>query len=161
MGGRGNTRGLGIERAGVITDDRDAIVVGEDFQTSARGLYAVGDVTNRIQLTPMAIREGHVFAETVFAGRARSVLPSIVPTAIFTTPELATVGQTEAEAVAWHEHVDVYSTQFRPIKATLIGPAGKCFVNLIANRPDYPILGAHLAGPHAPELVPSPPRSTT
>src|SRR6266403_338017 len=153
IGRRPNTRGLGLARAGVTTDDRDAIVVGDDFQTSARGLYAVGDVTNRIQLTPMAIREGHVFAETVFAGRARSALPSIVPTAIFTTPELATVGQTEAEAVAWHEHVDVYSTQFRPMKATLSGRAGKCFMKLIVKRADDRILGAHLVGPDAGEMI--------
>lgn len=153
MGRRPNTRGLGLARAGVTTDDRDAIVVDEDFQTSARGLYAVGDVTNRVQLTPVAIREGHLFAEALFAGRARSALPSMVPTAVFTTPELGTVGETEDEAVARYEHVDVYSSQFRPMKATLSGRTGKCFMKLIVRRADDRILGAHLVGPDAGEMI--------
>jgi len=153
IGRRPNTRGLGLTRAGVNIDDRDAIIVDENFQTSARGLYAVGDVTNRVQLTPMAIREGQVFAETVYAGHARSTLPSIVPTAVFTTPELASVGQTEEQAVAQYERVDVYSTQFRPMKATLSGRVGTCFMKLIVSPSDDRILGAHLIGPDAAEMI--------
>jgi len=153
IGRRPNTRGLGLARAGVTTDHRHAIVVDEDFQTSARGIYAVGDVSNRVQLTPMAIREGHLFAEIAFAGHTRSALPSLVPTAVFTTPELGTVGETEEEAVARHGQVDVYAIQFRPMKAALSGRTGKCLMKLIARRADDRILGAHLVGPDAAEMI--------
>jgi glutathione reductase (NADPH) len=154
VGRRPNVHGLGLERAGVVTDATGGITIDEDFQTSAPGVFAIGDVTNRIQLTPVAIREGHSFAETIFAGKKNRSMPSeLTPTAIFTSPELATVGLTEAEAVARHVDVDIYTTHFRPMKATLSGRPGRCFMKLVVNRTDDRVLGIHLIGSEVAEMI--------
>ncbi len=120
-GRRPNTLGLGLEKAGVALDAIGAVKVDTFSKTNVNSIYAVGDVTNRVALTPVAIREGHAFADTVFGGRPTAVSHANIPTAVFTTPELGTVGLTEAEARENHDCVDIYESSFRPLKATLSG----------------------------------------
>jgi len=116
-------------------------------------IYAVGDVTNRINLTPVAIREGHAFADTVFGGRPTPVDHHDVPTAVFSEPEVGVVGLTEAEASAEYASVDIYKTTFRPMKATLSGRATRCFMKLVVDGATDRVLGCHIVGPDAAELI--------
>ena len=153
VGRRPNVKGLGLESAGVRLDDRGAIIVDEAFQTTAPGIYAVGDVANVIHLTPVAIRDGHAFAQALFGAGPRSSRLSLIPTAVFTTPELGTVGLSEAEAVRQFGKVDVFLTQFRPMKSSLSGQAGKCLFKLVVHGGDGRLLGAHLIGPEAGEMI--------
>jgi glutathione reductase (NADPH) len=153
VGRRPNVQGLGLEAASVRTDDRGAIVVDEMFQSSAPGIYAVGDVTNSIHLTPVAIRDGHAFAQAIFGAGPRPSGLSLVPTAVFTTPELGTVGLSEAQAVQQFGQVNVYVAQFRAMKSVLSGRAGKCFFKLVVHGADGRLLGAHLIAPEAAEMI--------
>ncbi len=114
IGRRPATQGIGLEKAGVRLDAVGAVCVDSFSQSSVTSIYAVGDVTNRVDLTPVAIREGHAFADTVFGGKPRVVDHMRLPTAVFTTPELGTVGMTEEEARLKHGVVDVFKTSFRP-----------------------------------------------
>jgi glutathione reductase (NADPH) len=116
-------------------------------------IHAVGDVTNRVNLTPAAIREGHAYAETVFGRRPTPVQHAPVPTAVFSTPELGTVGLTERQALAKHPHLDVYRTEFRPMKATLSGHGHKVFMKLLVDRDSDRVLGCHVLGPDAGEMA--------
>jgi glutathione reductase (NADPH) len=148
-----NTRGLGLDALGIALDAQGAIPVDAFSQTIVPGVYAVGDVTNRVNLTPMAIREGHAFADTVFGGTPRSVDHRLVPTAVFTTPEAGVVGLTEAQALAAHPHLDVYRASFRPMKATLSGHTGKMLLKLLVDRDTDRVLGFHAVGPDAGEMA--------
>jgi glutathione reductase (NADPH) len=148
-----NSRDLGLDVAGVRTDAQGAITVDRSLQTSASGVYAVGDVTNRVQLTPVAIREGNNFAQTVFGQGVCFARPTLIPTAVFTTPEFAAVGLTEEQAMARYEEVDVFVSRFRPMKAMLSGRTGQCLFKLIVNRADDRVLGAHLVGPESAEMI--------
>lgn len=148
-----NTRGLGLEKLGVRLDGVGAVCVDPYSQSSVPSIYAVGDVTNRLALTPVAIREGHAFADTVFGGAARAIDHSNVPTAVFTTPELGTVGFTEAEARLKHAIVDVFQTQFRPLKATLSGRAEKVFMKIVVDGETDRVLGVHILGDDAGEMA--------
>jgi glutathione reductase (NADPH) len=148
-----NTRGLGLEHLGVRLDAIGAICVDPYSQSSLPSIYAVGDVTNRLALTPVAIREGHAFADTVFGGKSRTVDLSNVPTAVFTTPELGTVGLTEAEARLKHAVVDVFKTQFRPLKATVSGRAEKVFMKIVVDGESDRVLGVHVLGDDAGEMA--------
>ena len=117
-GRRPNIAGIGLDAAGVKLNDKGAIVVDRFSRTSAPSIYAVGDVTDRINLTPVAIREGHAFADTVFGGKSIAVDHSDVPTAVFSEPELGTIGLTEAEARKQYVRVDIYKSGFRTLKMT-------------------------------------------
>lgn len=152
-GRRPNTRGLGLVEAGVALDAAGAVVVDVYSQTSAPGVYAVGDVTDRVNLTPMAIREGHAFADTVFGKHPRTVDHSLVPSAVFTTPEAGTVGLTEAQALQTHPHLDVYRSTFRPMKATLSGHTSKVLLKLLVDRDTDRVLGFHAVGPDTGEMA--------
>ena len=152
-GRRPNTRGLGLVEAGVALDAAGAVVVDAYSHTSAPGVYAVGDVTDRVNLTPMAIREGHAFADTVFGKHPRTVDHSLVPSAVFTTPEAGTVGLTEAQALQTHPHLDVYRSTFRPMKATLSGHTAKVFLKLLVDRDTDRVLGFHAVGPDTGEMA--------
>lgn len=152
-GRRPLTAGLGLEKAGVAVKENGAIVVDEFSRTNIPSIYAVGDVTDRINLTPVAIREGHAFADTVFGGRTVAVDHDLVPTAVFTTPEIGTVGLTEDEARARNSRVDVYETSFRPMRATLSGRAEKVFMKILVDGPTDRVLGVHILGPEAGEMV--------
>jgi glutathione reductase (NADPH) len=130
-----------------------AIAVDAYSATALKNIYAVGDVTNRVNLTPMAIREGHAFADTVFGNTPRKVDHSQVPTAVFTTPEIGVVGLTEAQALETHPRLDVYRTQFRPMKATLSGHHSKILLKLLVDRDTDQVLGFHSVGPDTGEMA--------
>ncbi len=147
------TAGLGLDAAGVALNEKGAIAVNEYSQTSVPHIYAVGDVTDRINLTPVAIREGHAFADTVFGGRPTRVDHRDVATAVFSEPEVGVIGLTEAEANKAFERIDVYKTSFRPMKATLAGRDTRTFMKLVVDAATDRVLGCHLVGPDSGEMI--------
>lgn len=153
LGRRPNTHGLGLEALGIALDAHGAIPVNAFSQTVVPHIHAVGDVTNRVNLTPMAIREGHAFADTVFGGMPRAVDHTLVPTAVFTTPELGVVGLTEQAALQQYPRLDVYKTTFRPMKATLSGHVGRVLFKLLVDRDTDRVLGFHGVGPDTGEMA--------
>ncbi|MGE0036866.1 MAG: glutathione-disulfide reductase [Xanthobacteraceae bacterium] len=152
-GRRPNVSGLGLERAGVTLSKTDAITVNEYSQTSVPHIYAVGDVTDRVNLTPVAIREGHAFADTVFGGRPTRVDHADIPTAVFSEPELGVIGLTETQACALLAKVDIYKTSFRPMKMTLAGRDTRSFFKLVVDGETDRVVGCHIVGPDAGEMV--------
>ena len=152
-GRRPNVKGLGLETAGVALNDRGAIAVNEYSQTNVPHIYAVGDVTDRIALTPVAIREGHAFADTVFGNKPTPVDHTNVPTAVFSEPECGVIGLTEAQACERLAKVDIYKTSFRPMKATLSGRDTRTFMKLIVDGSTDRVVGAHIVGPDAGEMI--------
>lgn len=148
-----NSHGLGLEEAGVKLKKSGAVEVDEYSQTSVPNIYAVGDVTDRVNLTPIAIREGQAFAETVFNNNPVAVDHSIIPTAVFSQPELGTVGLTEHEARERFGDVDIYKTTFRPMKHTMTGRDEKTFMKLVVEPRTDRVLGVHMMGPASGELV--------
>ncbi|HEX3493886.1 MAG TPA: glutathione-disulfide reductase [Methylocella sp.] len=152
-GRRPNTPGLGLEKAGVKTDSLGAVKVDEFSQTNVLSIYAVGDVTNRVALTPVAIREGHAFAETVFGGKPEAILHSNIATAVFSTPELGCVGLTEMEARAIYDCVDIYLANFRSLKAALSARREKILMKIVADGATDRVLGVHILGEDASEMA--------
>ena len=148
-----NTKGLGLEEAGVKLGPVGEVVVDEYSKSSVGSIYAVGDVTDRANLTPVAIREGHAFADTVYGGKDVKVDHSIIPTAIFSQPEMGTVGLTEAQARKQCEEVDVYKTAFRALKNTLSGSQERTFMKLVVDAKSDKVLGVHIMGSGAGELI--------
>ncbi len=147
------TRGLGLEEAGVELL-RDGEVVVDHFSTSSvPSIHAVGDVTNRVNLTPVAIREGHALADTLFGGKPTAVDHAYVASAVFTTPEIGTVGLTEAQARASYAVIDIYKTSFRPIKATLSGRTDRTVMKIVVDGETDRVLGVHILGHEAGEMV--------
>jgi glutathione reductase (NADPH) len=154
IGRHPNVRDLGLEMAGVdINPDNGGIAVNDYSQTSVPNIYAIGDVTNRVNLTPVAIREGHAFADTVFGKRNVKADHIGVPTAVFTQPEIGTVGLTETQARAQFSHVDIYKTTFRPMKATLSGRDTRVLMKLIVDGVSDRVLGCHIVGDYAAETI--------
>ena len=154
VGRHPHVKGLGLEKAGVALNPvNGGIAVNEFSQTNVPNIYAVGDVTHRINLTPVAIREGHAFADTVFGNRPVRVDHADIPTAVFTQPEVGTVGLTEAEARAQYTHVDIYKTDFRSLKSTMSGSQSRVMMKLIVDASTDRILGCHIVGPEAGELI--------
>lgn len=151
-GRRPNTAGLGLEAAGVKLGRRGEIVVDRFSQTNVPSVYAVGDVTNRLQLTPVAIREAAAFVETVFHGRPTAFDHSLVPGAVFTQPEYGYVGLTEEEARE-REPVEVYCTSFRPMRTAFIGRPERALMKLIVSRDSRRVLGCHIVAPEAGEMI--------
>jgi glutathione reductase (NADPH) len=152
-GRRPNVKGLGLEAAGVAIGPTGAIAVNDFSQTSVPHIYAVGDVTDRIALTPVAIREGHAFADSVFGGRPTPVDHTNVPTAVFSEPECGVIGLTETQACATLAKVDIYKTTFRPMKATLSGRDTRTFMKLVVDGSTDRVVGAHMVGPDAGEMI--------
>jgi glutathione reductase (NADPH) len=152
-GRKPNVHGLGLEAAGVKLGDTGGIAVDEYSKTSVENIYAVGDVTNRINLTPVAIREGHAFADTVFGDRPTKVDHTNVPTAVFSEPEIGVVGLTETQARHQLAKVEIYKTSFRPMKATLSGRDTRIFMKLLVDGITGRVVGCHIAGPDAGELI--------
>lgn len=148
-----NARGLGLETVGVETNADGAIVVDNHSQTTVPSIYAVGDVTNRVNLTPVAIREGHSFADSVFGNKPCKVDYTTIPTAVFTTPEIGTVGFTEQEARTQFGDVDIYKARFRPMKAILAGRDERMLVKLVVEAATDRVVGVHILGPDAAEIV--------
>ena len=122
-------------------------------RTSIPSIYAVGDVTHRVNLTPVAIREGHAFADTLYGGKPTPVDHANVPTAVFSEPEVGVIGLTEAQAREHCARLDVYKTTFRPMKATLSGRDTRCFMKLLVDGDTDRVVGCHLVGPDAGELI--------
>jgi glutathione reductase (NADPH) len=148
-----NVTKLGLKEAGVEIAKNGGIAVDEYSRTTAPNVYAVGDVTNRINLTPVAIREGHAFADTVFGGKPTVVDHANVPTAVFSEPEVGAVGLTEAQARAKLAQTDVYKSMFRPLKATLSGRDTTVLLKLIVDGETDRVVGCHIVGEGAAEMV--------
>src|SRR5262245_20753417 len=148
-----NTQALGLEAAGVKLGEKGAIVVDKFSRSSVQSIFAVGDVTNRVNLTPVAIREGHAFADTVFGQGPVCVDHELIPTAVFATPEIGTVGLPEHLAQARYPKLDVYKARFRPLKHTLSGRDERMFMKLLVDGESGRIVGCHLLGPDAAELT--------
>jgi glutathione reductase (NADPH) len=152
-GRRPNTAGLGLEAVGVALDSAGAVKVDAWSATNVPTIHAVGDVTNRINLTPVAIREGHAFADTLFGGRKIAADHESVPSAVFTTPEIGAVGLTESEARERYAIVDIYRARFRPMKAILSGRREHTIMKLVVDGATDRVLGAHILGHDAGEMI--------
>lgn len=144
---------LGLEKAGVRLNDRGAIAVDHYSKTSADHIYAIGDVTDRINLTPVAIREAVAFVETVFKANPSAFDHEMVATAVFSQPPIGTVGLSEAEARQKYGAVDVYMARFRPMKYTFIGGEDRMLMKLIVVEATQVIVGCHVVGPDSPEMI--------
>lgn len=153
IGRKPNTGTLGLESAGVETDNVGAIQIDDRFRTSKPHIYAIGDVTNRINLTPVAIAEGHWLADTLFAQGRAPVNYENIPTAVFSTPPIGTVGMTEDEAREQGVDVVIFRSTFRPMKATMSGEQDRILMKLIVDRATDRVLGCHMVGTDAPEIV--------
>jgi len=148
-----NTAGLGLDVVGVEQAQDGAIVVDEYSQTTVPNIWAVGDVTNRLNLTPVAIAEGQAFVETVFNENPQKPDYDNVPTAVFSQPSLATVGLTEEAAREKHTAIDVYKAHFRPMKYTLSGRNERTLMKLCVERVSGKVIGAHMLGPDSAEII--------
>ena len=148
-----NIANLGLATAGVATAANGGIAVDAYSRTSVPSIYAIGDVTNRVNLTPVAIREGHAFADTVFGGRPTAVDHANVPTAVFSEPEVGVVGLTETQARERHARIDIYKATFRPMKATLSGRDTRMLMKLVIDGASDCVLGCHIVGEGAAEMV--------
>ncbi|HKL05273.1 MAG TPA: glutathione-disulfide reductase [Roseovarius sp.] len=147
-----NTTGLGLEEAGVKLGRKGEIVVDDYSQTSVPSIYAIGDVTDRVNLTPVAIREGMAFVDTVFNGNPTPVDHALIPTAIFTQPEFGTIGLSEEEARE-QEPVEVYATSFKPMQQAFAGRADRVLMKLIVSKANRKVLGCHIVAPGAGEMI--------
>jgi glutathione reductase (NADPH) len=152
-GRRPATAGLGLEAVGVALDAQGAVSVDEYSTSSVPNIHAVGDVTDRMVLTPIAIREGEALATTLFGGRRVAIDHRNVPHAVFSQPPVGTVGLSEAEAVAACARIEVYATTFRPLKYTLSGRNERTLVKLVVDEASRRVVGAHMVGPDAPEII--------
>jgi glutathione reductase (NADPH) len=148
-----NIAGLGLEQAGVALDGAGAVVVDAYMRTSVPSIWAIGDVTNRLNLTPVAIHEGMAIAATLFAGRPTAPDHSDVPTAIFSQPPVGTVGLTESAARERFGELDVYRTSFRSLRNTLTSSEEKTLMKLVVDRASQRVVGAHMVGPEAGEII--------
>ncbi len=148
-----NTKALGLEQAGVTMNAEGGVVVDEYSRSSVENIYAVGDVTHRFALTPVAIREGHAFANTVFGNIPTPIDHDSIPTAVFSQPPVCTVGLTEEAALKRHAQVDIYKADFKSLKHTLSGRDERTFMKLIVETQSGVVLGAHMVGADAPEII--------
>ncbi|MEA2779829.1 MAG: glutathione reductase [Rhodospirillaceae bacterium] len=153
MGRRPNTADLGLDAAGVTVAHHGAVEVDAFSQTSQPNIYAIGDVTDRLNLTPVAIREAMAFADTVFGGRPWAMDYETVATAVFSQPPIGTIGLTESEARRRFGAIDVYKAAFRPMKHTLTGREERTLMKLVVERGNQRVRGAHMLGPDAPEII--------
>ncbi|WP_294326388.1 glutathione-disulfide reductase [uncultured Sphingomonas sp.] len=148
-----NTKGLGLESAGVELDDKGAVKVNDQAQSTCPSIFAVGDVTNRVQLTPVAIREGQAFADRTYGGKDVTVDYDCIPSAVFSHPPMAGVGMTEGEAKTKLGSVKVYLSDFRPMKNVLAGRNERALYKMICEETTGRIVGLHMIGPDAPEIL--------
>lgn len=148
-----NTRGLGLEAAGVALGKNGAVLVDQYSRSSVENVFAVGDVTDRVALTPVAIKEGAAVAETLYGKGSTVVDYDNIPTAVFSQPEIGTVGLSEEDARHEHGDVDVYKAGFRPMKFTLAGRDERALMKLIVERASERVVGAHMMGPDAAEII--------
>jgi glutathione reductase (NADPH) len=148
-----NSHGLGLEAVGVALDAKGAVIVDEQSRSSVPEIYAIGDLTNRKNLTPVAIAEGHALADTLFGGNPRTISYKDIPSAVFSQPPIATVGLTEAEARARYGEIDVYRSSFKPLKHTLTGRDEHALMKLVVDQASGRVVGVHMMGPDAGEII--------
>ena len=153
IGRHPNTAGLGLERVGVKLDSEGAVIVDEFSQSSVENIYAIGDVTNRTNLTPVAIRDGHAFADTVYNKRPTPVDHATVASAVFGRPPVGTVGLCEADARRSRKSVDIYRTSFRPMRTVFAGNETRTLMKLVVDGETDKVLGVHIAGDDAAEMI--------
>ena len=146
-------QGLGLEKVGVKLNERGAIAVDAHSKTNVASIWAVGDVTDRINLTPVAIREGAAFAQTEFYNNPTSFDHDTVASAVFSQPPVGSVGMTEAEARHAFGGVDIYRSVFRPMKITFYGGQERCLIKLVVKQDDQKVVGVHMVGPDSPEII--------
>jgi glutathione reductase (NADPH) len=147
------TKGLGLENAGVQINEKGAIVVDEYSKTNVDSIYAVGDVTDRVNLTPVAIREGAAFADTVFGGKPRGYDHDTIASAVFTQPPVGTVGLSEVEARRKYGKIDIYKSTFTPMKYMLTEHRSRMLIKLIVRASDDVVIGCHMVGDDSPEII--------
>ncbi len=152
-GRRPHTAGLGLEQAGVELGPIGQVIVDRDSGTSVPSIHAVGDVTNRINLTPVAIREGHAFADSTFGGKPWRMEHGLVASAVFTTPEIGTVGLSEQQALAGGHELRIFESGFRPMKATISGRQERIYMKLVVDAKTDRMLGVHILGHDAGEII--------
>ena len=153
-GRRPKTDGLGLDSVGIALGAGGEVPVDAFSQTSCASIYAVGDVTDRIQLTPIAIREGHAFADTVFGGTPRAAVTAFTPSAVFSQPPLASVGLTEAQArEQLGGEVKIFTADFRPMKNVFAGRLERGLYKLVVDAASDVVIGVHMIGPEAPEIL--------
>ena len=153
IGRNPNTKGLGLQKCGVELGWNGHVVVDRESRSSVENIYAVGDITDRVQLTPVAIREGHAFADTMYGGRPWSVTHDLIPTAVFSDPEIGTVGLSEQVARERYPRIDIYKSRFRPMKYTIAGRDEFMLMKLLVDGDSAKVLGCHIIGPDAAEIV--------
>ena len=151
-GRKPNTQGLGLEAAGVALKPNGAVVVDDYSQTNVPSIYAIGDVTDRVQLTPVAIREAMAFVDTVFNAKPTKPDHALIPTAVFTQPEYGTIGLSEEQAAA-EGKIEVYSTAFTPMQNSFLGKSEKVLFKLVVDAASRVVVGAHIVGPGAGEMI--------
>jgi glutathione reductase (NADPH) len=153
LGRKPNTENMGLVEAGVALGDNGQIKVDADNRSSVPSIFAVGDVTDRVQLTPVAIREGQAFADTFFGNKPRQVDYSCIPSAVFSHPPLAGVGLTEGQARNKLGSIKTFTSDFRPMKNVLAGRNERALYKLVVDGGTDEIVGVHMIGPDAPELL--------
>ncbi|HLB30196.1 MAG TPA: FAD-dependent oxidoreductase, partial [Gammaproteobacteria bacterium] len=152
-GRRANTHGLGLEAVGIRLNDKGAVLINEDFQTSAPSIYAIGDVTDRHNLTPVATAEGMALAQRLYGGMNVRVDYSNIPTCVFSQPNLGTIGLTEDEARRQGRRITVFKSDFTPLKHTLTESGEEALLKLIVDRDSDRVIGAHMLGAEAGEII--------
>ena len=154
VGRNPNTEDLGLEEAGVALGERGAVKVDDSYRTSVPSIFAVGDVTDRVQLTPVAIREGHAFADTQFGGGAAVTVDyDNIPSAVFSHPPIAAVGLTESEARDRYGTIKTYTSDFRAMKNVMAGRNERSLYKMIVDEASERVIGIHMIGPDAPEIL--------
>jgi glutathione reductase (NADPH) len=148
-----NTAGLGLAEAGVEMSEHGGVPVDQFSQTNVPHIYAVGDVTERVALTPIAIREGHAVADTLFGGKPTPIIHELIPTAVFSQPPAATIGFSEAAALAAGREVAIFRAKFRPMRYALSGREEQVMIKLVVDRPTDKVIGLHMVGADSPEIV--------
>lgn len=148
-----NTSGLGLEQLGVALDHKEAIIVDEHYRSSVPSIYALGDVTHRLNLTPVALAEGMALAKSLYGGRPTRVDYTGIPSCVFGQPNLATVGLTEEEARRQHMNIAVFTSRFTPMKQTLTSSDEKSFMKLLVDSASDRVIGAHMVGEEAGEII--------
>ena len=148
-----NSNGFGLEALGVELNDEGAIKVNGDYRTNVPSIYAIGDVTDRVNLTPVAIAEGAALVDALYSSRPRTVDYDNIPTAVFSQPNIGSVGLTEARAREKYPEIDIYKTSFKPLKTTLSGLAEKTLIKMIVERGSGRVVGMHMIGADAPEII--------
>jgi glutathione reductase (NADPH) len=153
IGRRPKTAGLGLESAGIKLNGRGAVEVNERFQTAIPHIYAIGDVIDRVNLTPVALAQGMLVARSLFGGQEGTLSYENIPTAVFSQPPLSSVGLTESEARARFSSIEIYATEFTPMKGTLSGNKERTLMKLVVEKPSGKVLGVHMVGTDAPEMI--------